>query len=488
MQSSDRTMPRPPIHAARRSVVRWLASALLVLLALVVSGPALAQAARLVPAKVLDVKPTQAEIGLAAVDAKLDEWRFEAQRARVPFRDWAERVLLPRMGDTVIEGIVDPRGNVRITDGHHRTTALRRLARETGLPFAIKVSVIADYTGKSDAEYANHFLGVLKKGWFMPQARDLPPVKRLATLPNDFESLHDNPMRSAVDAAMERAGVAASDMVDYIQFYAGDFLLEHGLVDELRARGALPRGARSLSSERCLDPAVLDVLGERLFTDAEAVEFLRARAKPGRERALVSSIAKAEVHVAVDHLGPTQEVDLGEAREKLAELKAHAAKKGMSLRAYVAHVAAEDASDKPIEVIVDPRGTLRVLSKHQRLAALAEAAREAGVDFKVKVVVVRNFGGQDEHTYAKELGHLLDDGAKGAVPAKRVASLPRSLGAVLAPEHDALPEVPRGVHLAEAPPKAPKVEAGRAAPRVAPAPRAPAAPRPAPPRVPAARR
>jgi hypothetical protein len=477
-------MPRGPSLARRRSAVARLTAAVFLgfLLVLVAAGEALAEPLRYVAAKVDDVKPTQAEIGLAAVDAKVDEWRLEAQRAKLPLRDWAERVLLPRMGETVIEGIVDPRGEVRITDGHHRTTALRRLAKETGLPFRIKVAVVADYTGKSDEEYASHFVGVLKKGWFLPDARNLSPVKRLASIPDDFESLHDNPMRSAVDAAMERSGVAASDMVDYIQFYAGEALVKRGLIRALRDRGRLPRSATSLPSERCLDPGILDVLGERLFTDAETVGFLRARAKPGREHALDAALAKAEVRVSVDFLGPTQEVHLGEALAKLTELKAHAAKSGLPFRDYVTRLAAEQGAEKPIEAVVDVRGTIRVLAKHQRLAALARAAKEAGVDLPVKVVVVRNFAGSDEATYAKELGHLQGQRASGAVPAARVALLPRSFDAVLSPLASPAFGVRDALQLPE-PSKARKPEAPRATPRVA-----PPAPRPMAPRAPSARR
>lgn len=225
-------------------------------------GQGLATAAR--PIDVRALHPTQMEIGYQAAEFHVTKWRDEAAQQRMTLADYAREVLAPRFRGTSLPVIIDPRGRYRNTDGHHRVTALNELTRLTGVRFEITPKVLADYRGKTFAEYATDFVGRLGRGQFTAAVEPLSPVERVRALPDRYEDLRDNTMRSALEVVFDRHGISGSLMRDYVEFRVARRLLAHGLLDELRDRGLIGPRTRVLPKRIALDDEVVEAITKRL--------------------------------------------------------------------------------------------------------------------------------------------------------------------------------------------------------------------------------
>jgi hypothetical protein len=246
---------------------RYLARAILALTALTaLLGAPGAATAKGRSVNVFAFRPTQMEIGKAAAGFYLTGWRAEAKERGMSLKQYAEKVLKPKYAKEKIPSIIDPEGEDRNTDGHHRITALRQVSRLTGVQFNVRAEVQKDYRGYGFKKYARHFIRRLKKGEFTPEAEALGPVKRMRQLPDRYEDLIDNPMRSALEVVFSEHGISGTMMRDYVEFRLGRRLLDDGLLEELKTAGVVASGARTLPAGLATDSRVTGAIAARLRT------------------------------------------------------------------------------------------------------------------------------------------------------------------------------------------------------------------------------
>jgi hypothetical protein len=242
---------------------RRLAGASLLALALALL-PARAALAHHVRTSVFEFRPTQMEVGRAAIEYRVMLWRAEARKKGMSFQDYARTELLPKYGELKVPAVIDPNGHIRNTDAHHRIGALREVARETGLPFEVTAKVLADYRGWTFEDYAEDFINRLHKGQFTEEVEKLSPVERMRHLPETYEGMLNNPLRSTVEVVFTQHDIEGSTMHDYVEFRTGRRMLRQGLMHELRTlQIALPE-AKELAPELATDVRVVRVVERRL--------------------------------------------------------------------------------------------------------------------------------------------------------------------------------------------------------------------------------
>jgi hypothetical protein len=240
-----------------------------------------------------EVGPTQTEIGQYAADFKLASWKKEAAGAGVDLASFVRTTLTSKFAQKPIGAIVDPRGRVRLLDGHHKIIALRQIERTLGISVPVRVTIVHDYTGSSPDHYAEHLTGVLGKGYFGAR----PPAQaaaRVATLPDSFDALADNPLRSVLGVVFTQHGLEGSWFADYIQFHVGERMLSKGLKRSLARRGWLDsRG--NLPREAAANPAIVAHVARALFGDRALMRFVRARIKPEFRSQALTAMRRATV-------------------------------------------------------------------------------------------------------------------------------------------------------------------------------------------------
>jgi hypothetical protein len=243
------------------------------------------------PVSVQAFLPTQMEIGRHAVRFRVNTWKAEARQQGMTLKQYALRVLRPKFESLELSTVIDPDGNYRNTDAHHRISALREVERLTGVELRITPKVIADYRGKSFDEYAHHFIKELGKGQFTPEVEALSITDRMRHLPRSYAELNDNTMRSALEVVFEGNGISGSWMRDYVEFRAARKLVEEGLLDDLKAAGILPRGARGLPTKLVEDARVQAILRERIASP-EGKRWLLGEALNDNTRELLADKLK----------------------------------------------------------------------------------------------------------------------------------------------------------------------------------------------------
>jgi hypothetical protein len=213
---------------------------------------------------VREFRPTQMEVGRAAIDYHVEKWKKEAAAHSMSFTDFARDVLRPRFAAQRIGAVIDPEGNLRNTDAHHRISALRKVTALTGVELEIGANILADYRGQSHAQYADHFLNTLKKGQFTVEAERLSPEQRMKKLPATYAELGNNALRSSLEIVFSRRGIDGGTMRDYVEFRIARRLLADGLLDELKASHVVPQNARKVPVRLATDPRVLAAVERRL--------------------------------------------------------------------------------------------------------------------------------------------------------------------------------------------------------------------------------
>ncbi|MBT8492023.1 MAG: hypothetical protein KJO07_03095, partial [Deltaproteobacteria bacterium] len=255
-------------------MLRYLLSLIVILASATAAGGEPAQ--RLVQAK--DVGPTQVEIGHYAAGFKLQTWKNEAKAAGVTFNSYVKNQLTAKFDGKPIPAIIDPKGKVRMLDGHHKLTALRTIEREMGIKVLVRIQVVHDYKGQSFDRYARHLVGTLGKGYFgaKPPASAIAKVK---TLPSSFDKLGDNPLRSVLGVVFTKSGLEGSWFADYIQFHLGEKLMAGGLEKELQRQGLTDRNGK-LASDSAGNPRVIKAVTRMVFSNPKLDSYLRGKIKP----------------------------------------------------------------------------------------------------------------------------------------------------------------------------------------------------------------
>jgi len=269
------TLRKRPLHAG------------LLLLALALTArAAVAGEAPKATVSVGEFRPTQMEIGHAAVGYHITKWQRDAASRGMSFADYARDVLRPKFAATHIGAVIDPEGNLRNTDAHHRMSALRRVTELTGVKFEIGAKILADYRGKTKAEYADHFINTLKKGQFTAEVEKLPVEERMKHLPATYAGLGNNALRSSLEIAFGTHGIDGGWMRDYVEFRIARRMLEGGILDELKAEGVVPKNARKVPVRLATDPRVVAAVAKRL---PALREYLLSEALDDEHRATLAS-------------------------------------------------------------------------------------------------------------------------------------------------------------------------------------------------------
>jgi len=241
------------------------------------------------PASVMSFRPTQMEIGKKAAEFHITQWKADAKKNRMTLKEYARTVLQPKFAAQTIPAIVDPDGNLRNTDGHHRMTALRKITRLTGVSFEVQTEILADYRGRTFEQYANHFINTLGKGQFTSKIELLAPVERMKYLPQTYADLHDNPMRSALEVVFNTNEIQGSLMRDYIEFRVAEKLLSEGLLDHLKDKKLIDKNAKVLPAGLATDERIVKIIQGRVAKKGMR-HYLLSEAKDDASRATLKDL------------------------------------------------------------------------------------------------------------------------------------------------------------------------------------------------------
>jgi hypothetical protein len=228
---------------------------------------------------VFDLAPTQTEVGVQAAMRKLDGWRHEARATGLPLAAY----LTARAEEVVVNTIIDPDGRHRNDDRHHRILALHWGARRCRTPLGVPVQVLHDYRGWPFAAYASHLVHHQGIGYFGPQPAGRTPVALVRLLPDSYDQLRDNPLRSVVKRAMQQLGLRGEWFARYAQFHVAHRLIEAGLWHELAARAVACR-QDALPRDFDEDPRVVATVCEMLALPAIARFLLHLCREPAARR------------------------------------------------------------------------------------------------------------------------------------------------------------------------------------------------------------
>lgn len=239
-----------------------------------------------------ELAPTQTEYGAYAAGFKQETWKQAARAKGMSFEAYVRSDLKEAFAAKAIPAIVDPSGQLRVLDGHHKLSALRAIERDFAITIPVKLDIVKDYRGYQQARYAEHLVGKLGKGYFGANASGTA-AEKVATLPDSFDGLVDNPLRSVLGVVFTKSGLEGSWFSDYIQFYLGEKLMKQGLENELRGLGLTTANAH-LASDAAGNPLVISALQRRIFGDLKLVKFLRDN---------IDSDARAVAGKALDEAG-----------------------------------------------------------------------------------------------------------------------------------------------------------------------------------------
>jgi hypothetical protein len=251
---------------------RFACSLLIVFLSGLAHAEALSQGAK-VEMPLGSLKPSQMMVGRAEVDANFQHWQRKAAVHGMTLGEYADEKLVPKFRHMKLAAIIDPQGNVRPTDGHHRISALLEVARQTGVSVPVQVKIAKDYRGDSMEHYANDFVVRRGKGAFTRGVMRLDPLERVEHLPGSFATLKNSPMRSSMAHLFTKLRLDGVKLVDYAEFKVGDWLVDHGLFGALEKEGLVKPHTTALPNELVGDPRVLAVMQRELETK-DGVHFL----------------------------------------------------------------------------------------------------------------------------------------------------------------------------------------------------------------------
>lgn len=243
-----------------------------------------------------ELAPTQTEYGAYAAGFKQETWKQAAQAKGVSFEAYVRGDLKDAFASKAIPAIIDPSGQLRVLDGHHKLSALRAIERELGITTPVKLDIVKDYRGYSRQRYAEHLVNKLGKGYFGPSAAGTA-AEKVATLPSSFDGLVDNPLRSVLGVVFTKSGLEGSWFADYIQFYLGEKLIEAGLSNDLRKLG-LTSETGQLASDAAKNPQLIAIMQQRIFSDAKLVKYLSKSLDPGASDAAKKGLRDAAKRLA----------------------------------------------------------------------------------------------------------------------------------------------------------------------------------------------
>lgn len=238
--------------------------------------------------------PTQNAVGVSVAELRVNKWQDAAKDEGISLQDYALRVLVPRFSKGLIPAVVDWKGRVLNTDGHHRVYALRKVSALTGVRFSIGIDVVQNFEGLSRKVYQKklaRFLGYSKK--------------EVRALPASFDDLKDSPMRSLIGIAFKQTGIRGSLFVDRIQFTVGEMLLQDGLVTRLIAEAVLPKGSKRIPSSLVAQPNIQTLVQRMIFSKGSKVlKYLEGAARSRDTRKQVRESLRAARHQVDRHQFP----------------------------------------------------------------------------------------------------------------------------------------------------------------------------------------
>jgi len=241
-----------------------------------------------------ELAPSQTVIGTYAAEFKLETWKSEAASAGSDFPSYVKGPLAAKFAAKPIPAVVDPDGQIRILDGHHKLTALRAIQRDLGITIPVRLDIVKDYKGYSFDAYATHLVDTLGKGYFGSSAPSSAAAK-VRMLPRSLDHVGDDPLRSVLGVVFTKSGLEGSWFQDYVQFHLGEQLIAAGLEGELAALG-LTTANGTLGSQAASDPRVIDAVARRVFSDPHLVAFLQRRIRPSNRSAAGALRALASRH------------------------------------------------------------------------------------------------------------------------------------------------------------------------------------------------
>jgi hypothetical protein len=151
----------------------------------------------------MELRPTQATVGLVEVARKRAEWRERTKSDRAAF-----------LGRHLIPTVLGPKGRPYVIDHHH----LARALHDEGAT-EILTSVAADLSALSKDSFWR-FLD--NRSWCHPY--DAEGERRgFEVIPKTIADLADDPYRSLA-GALRRAGGYAKDLAPFAEFLWADFL------------------------------------------------------------------------------------------------------------------------------------------------------------------------------------------------------------------------------------------------------------------------
>jgi hypothetical protein len=216
---------------------------------------------------VTQAKPTQTHVGGRDVrEIVREKQRYAAQwandehlalKGNQALRAYFERVMQPEYSKRPpVPAVIDPSGEVRVMDGHHRLAALNRIATMAGSDLKIAVAIQKDFR-HDPVGYAGF---MLKNAYLYPADRKkldrLSPSQQASALsdvlPASFSELRNDPLRSDVAFALARLKIYSASLQNYAEFK---------ICERLRQKGYKP--ARGRTNEEAAEGVIRAILDDK---------------------------------------------------------------------------------------------------------------------------------------------------------------------------------------------------------------------------------
>jgi CHAD domain-containing protein len=239
-----------------------------------------------------ELAPDQANAGFAEVAKKAEDWLDEAKGvAKVRGTSVKEEVVnvLNRELQRGVESVESPDGLIRITDGHHKVLATRKLLSDMHISQSkveFSADVLKDFKGDDWEKYVKwreaHNPTYFPESFDHEHASFEKIVAYYKALPTSFDKIEDLPMRSATGRFFDELGVKGSNFDPFIQFRFGEELKDLGIKVK-------PGQEFSFETQRQIRDAVF-----KGKSSAKLIKLLKDSAIDGKSSEVKAAIAKIQ--------------------------------------------------------------------------------------------------------------------------------------------------------------------------------------------------
>lgn len=257
------------------------------LLALCVGLAARAEQRR---ASVTAFVPSQPDLGRASAMLKLAKWQAKAREHGVTLRAFALHAG-QKFANKVVTADITPSGEIINDDTHHGIAAALALSRLTEVPLTVTADIEKDYTGWTDAAFAEDYIA-RGKGRFRPEMDHRTPLQKMRSLPSSYDLMGNDTLRSTIDTALTLLRLDGEMFHKYTEVDLSRYMRENGALEAL-LRGTPRRGTwTEVPDDRVFDPHFVGRLSDMLKRPALRSFLISHAASPESAAKISKRLAK----------------------------------------------------------------------------------------------------------------------------------------------------------------------------------------------------